>query len=413
MSEPLSLKSIGLAYINRILNPKIENRAIGVFLVVGLMLTYAGQPMGLSGDIKLSIGFLDLSLRAGNEVNWFLLLPGVLSLAYAGFALFKLKLSQPSSFREKFAQLLLSLGETRTQLENVQIQDLFRDLFKIDAPVPVIKKLLSVDDPTGAIYDYRFAKRLVSLNDDRFKSENQNLNHQDRIRFYSLAYKILSFVALLCVAAPLFPFLDTTTRQQFSLIGFPFGIILAVVAALILSPIRAHSAAMRLISLPAGESQESRKDMETILKLFNEIHTPTFDNFIYYGRHHMIDDRIFHFWIGVNALVIASDFHIYDEALRAATLGLHKAWGKSLSFGQYFEQTSNNLFHRFVDRHDIYKNALARTAYEEFSVAIDEADRELRSLIALVRKKFPKIDIGATNVTAFSDYQSHNSAVVE
>ncbi len=144
-----------------------------------------------------------------------------------------------------------------------------------------------------------------------------------------------------------------------------------------------------------------------MLKLLNEVHTPTFDNFIYYGHLHFIDDSIFHFWEGLNGKVNASDFHIYDEDLRTATLGLHVAWGKSLSFDKYFINTNNGRLQKFDSRHDIYRDQEAKAAHDAFSEAINEADQYLRSLLALVREKFPDIDIETTNSIALADYRSY------
>ena len=407
MNESLTLKSIALRFINRIVNPSFENKAIGAFLVSGFAFLYFSQPLSVNGKIQLDIGFLKADLAAGNDPNWYLFSLGVICIAYGGYALFKLKLSPPVSRRSEIGELLLMIEQKKSQLKNVQIQQFFLDLFKIKAPVPVIEKLLSADDPTGCIYDYRFASHLVSLSNSSFVSVKPKIDHQRQVTMYSWAYYIVSFAALTCMAAPLAPFLDAQARQQLSVLGFPFAIALGLVAALVLNPIRAHSAALRLIATPAGESPEAKKDRETVLRLLNEVHTPTFDNFIYYGRLHFIDDSIFHFWEGLNGKVNASNFHLYDKDLRAATLGLHAAWGKSLSFGKYFIVTNNGRLHKFDSRHDIYRDQEAKAAHDAFSEAINEADQYLRSLLTLVREKFPDIDIEATNAIALADYRSY------
>lgn len=407
MNEPLTLKSIVLRFINRIVNPSFENKAIGTFLVSGFAFLYFSQPLSVNGKIQLGIGFLKADLAAGNDPNWYLFSLGVICIAYGGYALFKLKLSPPVSRRSEIGELLLMIEQKKSQLKNVQIQQFFLDLFKIKAPVPIIEKLLSADDPTGCIYDYRFAGNLVSLSNNSFVSKKTTIDHQRQVRMYSWGYYIMSFAALTCMAAPLAPFLDAPARQQLSIFGFPFAIALGLVAALVLNPIRAHSAALRLIATPAGESPEAKKDRETIFKLLSEVHTHTFDNFIYYGRLHCIDDSIFHFWEGLNGKINASNFHLYDEDLRAATLGLHAAWGKSLSFGKYFIDTNNGRLHKFDSRHDIYRDQEAKAAHDAFSEAINEADQYLRSLLALVRNKFPDIDIETTNSNALADYRSY------
>lgn len=407
MNEPLTLKNIGLRFINRIVNPSFENKAIGAFLLSGFAFLYFSQPLSVNGKIQLDIGFLKADLAAGNDPNWYLFSFGVICIAYGGYALFRLKLSPPVSRRSEIGELLLMIEQRKSQLKNIQIQQFFLDLFKIKAPVPIIEKLLSADDPIGCIYDYRFAGHLVSLSRNSFVSAKPKIDHQRQVRMYSWVYYILSFAALACMAVPLAPFLDAPTRQQLSVVGFPFAIALGLVAAIVLNPIRAHSAALRLIATPAGESPEAKKDRETIFKLLSEVHTHTFDSFIYYGRLHFIEDSIFHFWEGINGKVNASNFHLYDEDLRAATLGLHEAWKKSLSFGRYFIGTNNGRLHKFDSRHDIYRDPEAKAAHDAFSEAINEADQYLRSLLAIVHKKFPDIDIEITNSIALADYRSY------
>lgn len=407
MNEPLTLKSIALKCLNRIANPSFENKAIGAFLISGFAFLYFSQPLSVNGRIQLDLGFLKADLTAGNDPNWYLFSLGIVFIAYGGFALYRLKLSPPVSRRSEIGELLLMIEQKKSQLRNAQIQQFFLDLFKITAPVPVIEKLLSADDPTGRIYDYRFAGHHVSLSNNNFVSAKPEIDHQQRVLIFSWSYYVVSFAALVCMAAPLAPFLEAPTKQQLSTFGFPIAIVLGVVAALILSPIRAHSAALRLLASPVAESPETKKDRDTIFKLLSEIHTPTFDNFIHFGRLHFIDDTIFHFWEGFNGIVKASNFHLYDDSFRVPIVELHAAWEKSLAYGQYFVNTGNGRLHKFDSRHDIYRDQKAKAAHDAFSQAINDADHHFRALLAVVREKFPDIDIEATNSLALDDFRSY------
>lgn len=408
MNDSLSLKSISLRFIDRIANPSFENKAIGGFLLSGFGFLYFSQPLSVSGKIQLDFGFFKADLAAGNDPNWYIFLLGVIFIVYGGYALYRLKLSPPVSRRSEICELLLMIEQKKPRLNNVQIQQSFQDLFKIKAPVPVIEKLLSTDDPTGFIYDYRFAARLVSLKNNKFVSaENPPINHQRKVFLYSKTYYVVSFIALICMAAPLAPYLDASTKQQLSIVGFPVACVLGLVAALILGPIRAHSAALRLLASPAGDSLEAQKDKEILSKILGEIYTPAFDNFIYYGRSHIIYDNILHFWEGFNGIVISSSFHIYDERLRELILRLHAAWKKSLSFSQYFVQTNDGHFHKFNNLLNIYRDQDAKAAHDEFLVAINQADQYLRELLAKIREKFPDFDIESTNSVALADFRSY------
>ncbi|MFM1705662.1 hypothetical protein [Aeromonas salmonicida] len=407
MTEPLTLKNIVLQFLNRIANPVFENRAIGTFLISGFAFLYFSQPLNINGRVQLDLGFLKADLTGRNDPNWYLFSLGMALIAYGGFALYKIKISPSVSRRSEIGELLLMIEQNKSSLRNAQIQQLFLDIFKIKPPVPIIEHLLAADDPIGQIYDYRYAGHFVLFSNRRFEPKQPLTNHKRQISFYSWAYYLVSFIVLVCIAAPLAPFIDAQTKADLSVIGFPIAIVFGLVAAVILNPIRAHSAALRLISSPCGKSPEKKKDGEVLIKLLSEIHTPTFDRFIHFGRMHIIYDDITHFWEGFNAIVCASNFHIHDPKLRDVINDLHKSWEKSLSFYAYFVSTNNASLHKFDSRHDIYRDENARAAYDAFGATIDIADKKLRDLLALVRDEFLEIDIEATNTIAMNDFSCY------
>lgn len=407
MSDQLSLKNIGLRFLNRIANPVFENKAIGAFLLSGFAFLYFSQPLSVAGKINLDLGFLKADLSAGNDPNWYLFFLGLAFIIYGGFALYKLKLSPPISRRSEIGELLLLIEQKKSQMRNAQIQQFFLDLFKIKAPVPIIEHILSADDPIGMIYDYRYAGHLVSMRQNRFASKESLIDHEGRKSLLGWAYYVVSAFSLLSAALPLAPFLDIETKRELATLGFPVAIGLGLIAAVILNFIRAHAAALRLLSSPTGESLEKRKDRETITGLLQEIHTPTFDEFIHYGQMHFLYGDIIHYWEGFNGKMAASNFYLYDEQLRAVVLALRDSWGKCLSFGQYFRDTNNIKIQKFDNRYDIYKDEKARKAHQGFGEAINEADRNLRELIVLVRREFQDIDVDATNTAALNDYRSY------
>jgi hypothetical protein len=410
MTEPLTLKNIILRFLNRIANPIFENKAIGAFLISGFAFVYFSQPLSINGRLQLDLGFLKADLAGGNDPNWYLFSLGVVFVAYGGFALYKIKISPSVSRHSEIGKLLLMIEQKKSSLKNAQIQQFFLDLFKIKAPVPVIEHLLAADDPMGKIYDYRYAGHFVMFGNRRFEPKQPLTNHKRQISFYSWAYYLVSLIALVCMAAPLAPFIDSPTKTALLAIGFPVAIVFGLVAAVILNPIREHSAALRLISSPCGESSEKKKDGEVLIKLLSEIHTPTFDSFIHFGRMHFIYDNILHFWEGFNAIVSASSFHIHDPRLRDVIDDLHKSWGRSLSFGEYFVTTNNASLHKFDSRCDIYRDENAKAAHDAFGAAIDIANKKLRYLLDLVRDEFPEINIEATNTIAMSDFRSYQIA---
>lgn len=407
MSEQLSLKNIGLRFLNRIANPVFENKAIGAFLLSGFSFLYFSQPLNVTGKVNLDLGFLKADLSAGNDPNWYLFFLGLAFIIYGGFALYKLKLSPPISRRGEIGELLLSIEQNRSQLRNVQIQQFFLDLFKIKAPVPVIEFILRADDPSGMIYDYRYAGHFVSMSQNRFVPRDAKIDHERRNLLLGWLYYVVSSISLLSAALPLAPFFDTDTKRELATLGFPIAIAFGLIAALILNSIRAHAAALRLLASPAGESPEKRKDKETITGLLQEIHTPTFDDFIHYGKLHFLYGDVIHYWEGFSARMAASNFHLYDEQLRDIVFALHASWGRCFIYSQYFSDTNNIKIQKFNGRHAVYQDEEAKRAHEGFAEAINQTDKNIRNLIALVRKVFPDIDIDATNTAALNDYRKY------
>ncbi|MDI1278280.1 hypothetical protein [Methylobacter sp.] len=313
MSEQLTLKNIALRFINRIANPNFENKAIGGFLLSGFAFIYFSQPLGFNGHIKFDIGFFKADLEAGNDPNWYLFWLGLSFICYGGFALYKLKISPSIARRSEIGELLLMIEQKKSSLKNAQIQQFFLDLFKIKASVPIIEHLLAADDSLGHIYDFRYGEYFVVFNGKKFEQKDVKINHDQRIKFFSWIYYGFAFLAVLCIVAPLAPFIEHSIKMQLLVIGLAFAVPFGLVAALVLNPIRSHSCAIRLLSVPADESTDKLKDRETIFGLLKNINTTIFDNYIYFGRLNYLDDNILHFWEGFNAQIRASNFHIYNE----------------------------------------------------------------------------------------------------
>lgn len=412
MSEQLTLKDIALRFINRIANPSFENKAIGAFVFSGLAFIWVNQPSEFNGHIQFDIGYLKAGLEADNDPNWYLLLLGVALLCYGGFAHYKSKISPSITRHSKIGELLLIIEKKKSSLKNAQIQQFFWDLFKIKAPVPVIEYLLAADDPIGHIHDFRYGGHFVDFNGKKFKSKDVRINHEQKIKFFSRIYSVVSFLALVCIIGPLAPFIENPIKMQLFAIGFPIAIPLGFIAALALNPIRSHSAATRLLLAPVGESTEKLKDTQTIVNLLNNIHTPTFDSYVHFGKLDLLDGNILHFWEGFNACVSSSSFHIYSEELGKIVNDLHASWKLSLSFDPYFTDTSNVSLLKFDSRYDIYRDEQAKFAHDEFGRAINTADEKFRELLSLVRKEYPSIDIDKTNKIAADHFRSYQIAKI-
>lgn len=340
MRTQLSLKQIGLQLINRVVNPNFENKAIWSFIAAGFVFVSLSQVFSLQGELQIDLSFLKAKIQLDNSPSWLLLCIGLALLGYGGFALYRIKISPPVKRRDEIGELVRLLETSSVGSNNVHLQEYFFDMFKVSASVPAIRFLLYSNDPRGLIQDLRYSQSLVEFVGSKFTLRKPiNLDH--RLTQYRRLYYIISFVALAAMAAPLYPFIDPVIKKEISIVGFPVAIVLGLVAALVLDPIRSHSAAKRLLACVPTATSERLRDVVTLTRLLRTIHSPTFDTFIEYGKASYFLDRMLHFWEGFKAQVTASDFHLYDEELKTLVSELFAALGKSLNFGEYFTPTNN------------------------------------------------------------------------
>lgn len=411
MRDQLSLKQIGLQFINRIVNPNFENKAIWSFIAAGFVFVSLSQIFSFQGELQIELSFLKAKLQLDNSPSWILLSIGLALLAYGGFALYRIKISPPVKRRDEIGELSRLLETSTPGSNNVHLQEYFVDLFKVSASIPTIRYLLHSNDPKGLIQDYRYGRALVEFAGSKFELRKP-LDLDRRLTIYSWLYYAISFLALSAMAAPLYPFIDPATKKSLSAIGFPIAIVLGVIAALVLEPIRSHSAAKRLLSCAPVATSEHTRDAATLKRLLSTIHTPTFDNFIEYGKTSYFLDRIFHFWEGFRSQVTASDFHLYDNELKTLVSEFFEVWGKGLGFGEYFTQTNNPNLYKFDSRLDVFRSKEFREIHDEFTQAIWNSEVQLKALLSAVRRKFAEIDIEETNLAAWSEYvEFHKSTV--
>lgn len=411
MRDQISLKQIGLQFINRIVNPNFENKAIWSFIAAGFIFVSLSQVFSFQGEVQIELSFLKAKVQLDNSPSWILLSIGIALLGYGGFALYRIKISPPVKRRDEIGELSRLLETNPPGSSNVHLQEYFFDLFKVSTSIPIIRYLLHSNDPKGLIQDFRYGRSLVEFVGSKFELR-ESVDLDRRLTIYSWLYYVLSFLALAAMAAPLYPFIDPDTKKSLSLIGFPIAIVLGVIAALVLGPIRSHSAAKRLLSCAPVSTSEHTRDAATVKRILSTVHTPTFDNFIEYGKTSYVLDRIFHFWEGFKSQVSASDFHLYDEEIRALVSEFFEVWGKSLNFGEYFTQTSNPNLYKFDSRLDVFRSKEFREVHDEFTQAIWNSEVQFKALLSAVRRKFTEIDIEETNLAAWSEYIEFHKSMV-
>ena len=122
------------------------------------------------------------------------------------------------------------------------------------------------------------------------------------------------------------------------------------------------------------------------------------------GKTSYVWDPIFHFFSGFEAVLTASNFHVYDEELRNHIQDFYKDWDSSLSYGSHFTQTNNPDVLRLDTVMDLYKSREQEVAHREFTNAIWNAEKSFRVLLNYVRTKWPQFDLEETNRIAWKEY---------
>lgn len=155
-------------------------------------------------------------------------------------------------------------------------------------------------------------------------------------------------------------------------------------------------------------SVEDEADKKTLHGLFAELHLPTLDLFIHYGKLSMTYIPVLHYFSGLEAVVQASKYHVYDRQLKEGVERLYASLSKALSYGEYFTDTSNEKLQKFDSRHDVHADPRARGAHDAFIQAVYDTETHLRALCMTVRSKYPDFDLDATSRQALEDYRSYN-----
>ncbi len=168
------------------------------------------------------------------------------------------------------------------------------------------------------------------------------------------------------------------------------------------------------VALEAGASDNEKRerDIKTVIKLMSNIHTNTIDYFIYRGKHDRIINNIFYYWEGFRADCVSSGFHVYDVELGEKIDVFFKAWGSSLSFGDWFTDTPGFKEYRFMQRHETDRDGWVESK-EKFIKSIYETESAFSELLDYLRNKFEEIDINLLSEKAQQDYIEYHKNLEE
>lgn len=135
------------------------------------------------------------------------------------------------------------------------------------------------------------------------------------------------------------------------------------------------------------------RDIDQLREVLNSIHMPTFDDFIICLQRRRINDEIFDYFYSFEGRVTSSLFHCYDPELRKRIVGLYEAWGRSLSYSDWFTEMPGGRGYRFMRQHEGNNPERWPEAAAAFDESASKVDESYRELINFVRAKFPEIDL--------------------
>lgn len=160
----------------------------------------------------------------------------------------------------------------------------------------------------------------------------------------------------------------------------------------------------------AAVSLTEGADRKSLGVLFSEVHLPTIDLFVHYGKLSTTYYPTLHYFYGIEGYVNSANFHIHDQSLRRKILALYDSLKRALSFGEFFKETSSPAFFKFDSRHDVHRDPRAKAAHDGFLNAVYETEENIRALCQATREKFPDFDFETTNNAAIENYRAYQAA---
>lgn len=221
--------------------------------------------------------------------------------------------------------------------------------------------------------------------------------------------RVLVLAGIPMVSGPLWqPYLDAFLAHYFDTnVPSPNITIGAVLLALGLLGVIANEMLDRWPK-KISVSVEDDADKQTLHGLFSELHLPTLDMFIHYGKLSMTYTPVLHYFFGLEAVVQASKYHIHDQSLKMGVERLYASLSKALSYGEHFTDTPNEKLQKFDNRNDVHVDPRAREAHDAFIQAVYDTETHLKALCMAVRSKYPSFDLDATSRHALEDYRRYN-----
>lgn len=149
-------------------------------------------------------------------------------------------------------------------------------------------------------------------------------------------------------------------------------------------------------------------DAKQIKWLLEQVNTGAIDEYLE-RLPKQLTDVGHHMWIGFKAVLDSSSFHLYDADADKAVGELADAYGRTLAHDEIYDSAPDGRVH--VLTRGFESPASVKKAVDEVKTAQRDMRLAFRSLLDLVRTKFPQIDIDATDKIAWEDYRAHRERI--
>jgi len=151
------------------------------------------------------------------------------------------------------------------------------------------------------------------------------------------------------------------------------------------------------------KEKKEKRDISNIKWALSSLHIPTLDQHIL-DSPHMLMDKVLYFWEGYNGILTNSLFHLYDKNLEKEFKELHKYWGVSIRYYQFYHSNMRGNVHIFSNPGDGPFTKNQQKAWDKIVDANSKMRKSLDQILKLVRQNYLDVDIDDTNKQAWNEY---------
>lgn len=159
--------------------------------------------------------------------------------------------------------------------------------------------------------------------------------------------------------------------------------------------------------LPSTDTPIQRKrDLKTLILLLEQIEVEKLDYFLEQAEFGKIHQQMLCFWEDFKAVIMASNFYVYNQELKFLILEFYNSWKSSLSYGQHFDLLHSNFYimtpPKFMND-EIQKEW--KIDYSNYQKAVKQTQQNFKKLLVFIKINYLEVDLAETNKVASDKYK--------